>query len=64
MQPVAFFSAFAKALKANPPHAADTAMVRDLARLGLIPGREFDASGLTPETRCLRAGRSIGDGSY
>ncbi len=49
LQPVAFFSAFAKALKANPPHAADTAMVRDLARLGLIPGREFDVSGLTPE---------------
>jgi hypothetical protein len=49
MQPVAFFSAFAKSLKANPPHAADTAMVRDLAHLGLIPGREFNASGLTPE---------------
>ena len=49
MQPAAFFSAFAKALKANPPHTADTAIVRDLARIGLIPGQDFDAAKFTPE---------------
>jgi len=42
----AFFAAFAGALKANPPHAADGAMVRDLARIGLVPGQDFDSSKL------------------
>src|SRR5580698_7898513 len=49
MDPTAFFAAFAKEMKSNPPHAADSAMVHDLARIGLVPGRDFDASMLTPE---------------
>jgi hypothetical protein len=49
MQPTDFFAAFAKAMKANPPHAADAAMVRDLARIGIVPGEDFDASKLTAE---------------
>jgi hypothetical protein len=49
MEPGAFFAAFAKATKANPPHAADAPMVRDLARLGIVPGEEFDASKLSSE---------------
>jgi hypothetical protein len=49
MTPVEFFIAFAQAMKANPPHPADTAMVADLARIGIVPGQDFDPSKLTPE---------------
>jgi hypothetical protein len=47
MEPVEFFAAFARAMKVNPPHPADAAMVRDLARIGIVPGEDFDASKLT-----------------
>jgi hypothetical protein len=49
MEPTAFFAAFAQAIKSNPPHADDASMVRDLARIGLVPGQDFDSSNLTPE---------------
>jgi len=49
MEPSAFFAAFAQAMKANPPHAADSAMVLDLARIGIVPGKDFDASKLSLE---------------
>jgi hypothetical protein len=45
----AFFAAFATAMKANPPHATDAAMVRDLARIGLVPGQDFNVSKLTAD---------------
>jgi hypothetical protein len=44
-----FLRAFADAMKMNPPHAEDAPMVRDLARIGIVPGRDFDASKLSPE---------------
>ena len=49
MGPVQFFTAFANAMKTNPPHADDAAIVKELARIGIIPGQDFDASKLTPE---------------
>jgi hypothetical protein len=49
MEPVAFFAAFATAMKANPPHADDAPILHDLARIGIIPGKDFDASKLSPE---------------
>jgi len=49
LDPSAFFAAFAKGMKMNPPHAGDSAAVHDLARIGLIPGQDFDASSLTRE---------------
>ncbi len=49
MDPFAFFAAFATALKANPPHPEDGPMIRDLARIGIVPGRDFDASKLSAE---------------
>jgi hypothetical protein len=49
MEPRAFFAAFATALKANPPHESDAAMVRDLARIGIVPGQDFDVSKLTAD---------------
>jgi hypothetical protein len=51
MEPLEFFAAFVKALKANPPHTADTPMVRELARIGIIPGQDFDASKLSASQR-------------
>lgn len=49
MTPIEFFTEFARDLKKNPPHAADAPMVADLARIGIVPGQEFDPSKLTPE---------------
>jgi hypothetical protein len=49
MDAAQFFTLFAKALKANPPHKDDTPMVEQLARIGIVPGQDFDASKLTPE---------------
>jgi hypothetical protein len=49
MEPVVFFAAFCRAMKANPPHETDAAMVSDLARIGIVPGQDFDAAKLTPE---------------
>jgi hypothetical protein len=41
-----FFTACAAAMKANPPHPSDAPMIHDLARIGLVPGQDFDASKL------------------
>ncbi len=49
MDPLAFFAAFAKAMKANPPHAADAPTVQELTRLGITAGQDFDASKLSPD---------------
>ena len=49
MDPIEFFAAFANAMKKNPPHPEDAPMVRDLARIGIVPGQDFDASKLSPE---------------
>jgi hypothetical protein len=57
MGPVEFFTAFANAMKTNPPHADDTAIVKELARIGIVPGRDFDASKLAPDQlTALKAG--------
>lgn len=49
MDAVQFFTVFAKALKVNPPHKDDTPMVQQLARIGIVPGQNFDVSRLAPE---------------
>ncbi|HUO51610.1 MAG TPA: DUF1254 domain-containing protein [Gemmatimonadaceae bacterium] len=51
MDGVAYFTMFAELLKANPPVAADSAMVAKLATLGIVPGQSFDASKLDSSTR-------------
>lgn len=43
---VEYFSLLAKLLKHNPPAAADAPAVARFARIGLVPGQDFDASKL------------------
>jgi hypothetical protein len=47
----AYFTLLAQLLKTNPPAAADAPMVAKLARLGIVPGQDFDASKLDAPTR-------------
>jgi hypothetical protein len=57
MDAVQFFTAFAQAMKEDPPHAEDAAMVAEMARIGIVPGKDFDASKLGAEQiAALRAG--------
>lgn len=45
---VAYFTLLAQLMKTNPPAAADAPMVATLATLGIVPGKDFDASKLDP----------------
>ena len=42
----AYFNYLAKLMKTNPPNSDDAAMVTKMARIGLVPGQDFDASKL------------------
>jgi hypothetical protein len=44
----AYFKLFADLLKANPAAADDAPMVAKLAKIGIVPGQDFDASKLDP----------------
>ena len=44
----AFFNRLAELMKQNPPAAADAPMVARMAKLGVVPGKPFDASKLDP----------------
>ena len=48
MDAAAYFGLFAKLLKTNPPTAEDAPMVATLAKIGIVPGQDFDASKLDP----------------
>lgn len=48
MDATSYFALFAQLMKTNPPTAADAPMVKKLARLGIDPGQDFDASKLSP----------------
>jgi hypothetical protein len=45
---VAYFTLLAQLMKTNPPAAADAPMVATLAKIGMVPGNDFDASKLDP----------------
>jgi hypothetical protein len=51
MSAIEFFGHAARALKVNPPHATDFSVLARIARLGLVPGRHFDASRFDPGQR-------------
>src|SRR6516225_5841068 len=44
----AYFKLFAELLKTNPPAADDAPMVAKLAKIGIVPGQDFDSSKLDP----------------
>ncbi len=44
----AYFKLFAELLKSNPPAADDAPMVAKLAKIGIVPGQDFDAAKLDP----------------
>ncbi|MCM8626341.1 DUF1254 domain-containing protein [Accumulibacter sp.] len=44
----AFFKLFAELLKTNPPSADDAPMLAKLAKIGVVPGQDFDAATLDP----------------
>ena len=48
MDGAAYFKLAAELMKANPPSAADAPMVAKLAKIGIVPGQDFDASKLDP----------------
>jgi hypothetical protein len=41
-----FFTLLAELMKQNPPYAEDAPILARLARIGLVPGRDFDPSRL------------------
>jgi hypothetical protein len=48
MDATTYFKLFAQLLKTNPPTADDAPMVAQLAKIGIVPGQDFDASTLDP----------------
>jgi hypothetical protein len=46
MDAVEYFTLLAQLLKRNPPAAADAPALEQYARIGLVPGQDFDASKL------------------
>lgn len=46
MDAVAYFTLLSELLKANPPTKADAPALAKYARIGLVPGKDFDASKL------------------
>jgi hypothetical protein len=44
----AYFQLLARLMKDNPPAAADAPMVEKLAKIGVVPGKEFDIGQLDP----------------
>lgn len=44
-----FFATFASLLVANPPHRGDEAMMAELKKIGIEPGKPFRAEALGPE---------------
>ncbi len=49
MNAATYFSTLATLLKANPPPTADAPAVAQLAKIGLVPGQDFDIAKLDPE---------------
>ena len=48
MDAASYFKLFAQLLKTNPPTPDDAPMVAKLAKIGIVPGQDFDASSLDP----------------
>lgn len=51
----AYFAYGAELMKLHPPHVTDWSSLERFARIGLVPGKSFDASGLDPKARAALA---------
>jgi hypothetical protein len=49
MDAVSYFTLLAQLMKENPPYAADAPEVARFAKIGLVPGQDFDASKLNAD---------------
>ena len=69
MDAASYFKLMAALMKDNPPAKADAPIVEKMAKIGIVPGQDFDASKLDPAVakasrRCQGGGReSHGPGS-
>ncbi len=48
MDSATYFSTLARLMKDNPPAKADAAIVEKMAKIGIVPGKDFDISKLDP----------------
>jgi hypothetical protein len=46
MDAVSYFKLLCELMKANPPYAADAPQLAKFARIGIVPGQDFDESKL------------------
>src|SRR5262249_30882182 len=49
MTPFAYFTLLAQLMKANPPAVADAPELAKFAKIGLVPGKDFDARELNAD---------------
>ena len=49
MDGVTYFRLLAELMKTNPPAAADAPMVAEMAKIGIVPGQDFDPAKLNQE---------------
>jgi hypothetical protein len=49
MDGASYFKLLASLMKTNPPVAADAPMVATMAKIGVVPGQDFDPAKLSPE---------------
>jgi hypothetical protein len=49
MDAAAYFTLLSTLMKDNPPAAADAPMVAQMAKIGLVPGKDWDSSSLAPD---------------
>ncbi|MGH6782347.1 MAG: DUF1254 domain-containing protein, partial [Sphingomonadaceae bacterium] len=49
MDAVSYFTLLSELMKTNPPSAADAPQIARFARIGIVPGQDFDASKLKPD---------------
>jgi hypothetical protein len=61
MDAAAYFKLLAELMKTNPPAAADAPMVEKMAKIGILPGKDFDISKADPSvTKALEGVPKMG----
>ena len=58
LTPTEFFNTFVHLLTANPPHKGDEPMMKELARIGLVPGKPF-----RPESLGAEGAKAVDEGA-